>query len=306
MDAKYKQPILGPAYRMIYTKKGNCLIGITGSVNTGKSHTGVWLAWRFSKDFNIEVSLVYSVEDLIHRSLAFIKYKGKPLDLEMFDDIDDVSQWLKDNMEHIYINPGNAVIMDETGALGAYVREFFSMDNKSLAKIIQIWRILRMLVIFIVPEDISLAESTISKFLNLEIQMLGIDAQKNMASCVAYEYFGWNKKTKERMKRRVDGCKHGGRIWVPPLPQEIEEHYESTSKSHKIAALVNMGKEFKMNKPIQVGATKSIWDDVKYVKEHIDEFKNEKGQVTISMIQSKLNVSQSKARMIRSHIKQDA
>lgn len=306
MDVKFERPVIRNGYDMVYNKKGNCLIGITGPVNSGKSHTAVYIGSVFQNNFDLEHSLVYTVRDLIDRSLAFIKYKGKPLNLEMFDGVSNVISWLKENIEYIHISPGKIVIMDETGALGAYVREFFSMDNKTLAKIIQIWRILRMVVIFVVPEDLSLAESTISKFLNIEIKMKGLQKDPDngeYASCVAWTFGAWNKRTRERYRKRIMGCRYGGEIRVPPLYPELSKKYEDVSRTHKIAALVNMGREYKINEPINVGSTKSIWDDINYVKDNIEKFKGEKGTVTIDLIQSGLNVSNNRARLIASNIK---
>lgn len=297
----FTYPVIRDIYRMVYTKKGNCIIGITGSVNTGKSHTAIRIGWMFSKRFNIETSLVYSVENLIDRSLHFIRYKNRSLDFNFVKNIPDIRDWLKENMKDIRVSPGNVIIMDETGALGAYVREFYSMDNKNLAKVIQIWRILRIVCIFVVPEDIRLAESTISRFMNMEIKMIGIRDDGLGANAVANLITGWNKRKKEPYKRRMRGCRNGGFIIVPPLPAEIAEKYETFSRSEKIAALVKMGKEFVAKKE-EMKPKRSIKEHVKYVKEHIEDFKNKKGVVTGGTIQAVLGVSSSTAHVIKQYV----
>ena len=301
MDRKYNKPILRNAYRYVYARKGNCLIGITGRVITGKSHFAIHLGSDFDPKFIMEESLVYSVEELINQSLTFIKYKGKPLTFEFIREIPNTREWLQANIKDIRITPGKVLIFDEAGT-GAYVREFFSKDNKTISKIIQIWRILRMLVIIVVPEDLRLAESTITRFLNIEVFMQRIDDNKKEATCVAWTYQGWNKKTKEPIKRRIKGCRYGGKIHVKPLPKKLADEYEKVSHIYKIEALVQMGKQYKIDKPGEVGATRSIWDDVQYVKSHIADFKNEKGKVTIPMIRARLRVSLHKAQEIRTHV----
>lgn len=295
-------PIISTINHHIYGRKSNCLVGITGSVNTGKSNSAVYIGSRVDKKFKVEESLVYSVENLIDRSLSFIKFKGKKLNLDKIKDVTDIRDWLKTNMDDIYITPGKVIIMDETGALGAYVREFFSMDNKTLAKIIQIWRILRMLCIFVVPEDMKMAESTITKFLNIEIKMLNIDKKEKTASCIAWEYKGWNKKTKEPYRYRLVGCRNGGVIHIPKLHPKILYKYETFSRSEKIGALIDMGREYKVNNINRIKDSKTIYDDIQYVQKNIEQFKNEKGLITVPMIKARLGVSVPKAQQIRAHI----
>lgn len=294
-------PIIRVIYDMIYKKKGNCVVGVTGRVNTGKSHMSVNLGAKTDSKFKLEESLVYSVKDLIARSLSYLKYKGKPLSFEKIEGISDVKQWLQDNMKHITITPGKVVIMDEAGALGAYVREFWSMDNKTLSKIIQIWRVLRMLCVFVVPEDMSLAESTITKFLNIEVKMLGL--QDGYADCIAWKYIGYNKKTREPIRRRVTGCRNAGLIHVRPLPKDLHDAYETFSKSEKIHALIGMGKEYKANEPIEAGRSRTVWDDIEYVRENREKFTNEKGQITTPLIRLNLGISDHKARMIQAQLR---
>ncbi len=295
-----QKPIIRTVNYYIYDKKLNCLVGITGRVGTGKSHMGVHVGWLFGKKFDIKKALVYTVEDLVNRSLSYIKFQGKPMGLDMLKSIGNVKEWLRENIHEIYISPGHVVIFDEAGT-GAYVREFFSQDNKTISKMVQIWRILRMLVIFIVPEDLSLMDSTISKFLNIEIKMLGINEKKNHAECIAWMYMGWNKKKREPIRRRLRGCRYGGSIKVPPLPEDIALEYEAASKVFKIDALVQMGRQYVIDKPHTIAGTKTIWDDVNYVVENSKKFTSVGGKITAEMVQTILGVSLAKARSISQH-----
>jgi len=265
------KPILRNVFRYIHEKKGNCLVGITGRVITGKSWTAVFLGLKFDKKFDVEESLVYTVEQLIDQSLKFIKVKGKPLTFERIKDIKDIDQWLLDNIKRIKIKAGKVIIFDEAGS-GAYVREFFSQDNKAISKLIQIWRFLRLLVIIVVPEDLRLAESTISKFLNIEILMKGI--KKRGAECVAWEYIGWDKRKKEPFKKRLKGCRGIGYIYISPLPDDVAEKYEELSRVYKMKAMIDLGKQYKIQRMDAIGKSRTLWDDIEYVKEHKEEFIN--------------------------------
>ena len=164
-------------------------MGITGPVATGKSHLAVKAATDFDPSFNLKEGLVFSVQDLLNTSLSYIRFKGKPLDADTIKKIPNIRDWLTANMEDIEIKVGKVAIFDEAGT-GAYVREFFSKDNKTLSKMIQIWRILRMLIIVVVPEDLRLTDSTVNRFLNIEVKMLGVDYEKNHATCIAWIYKG--------------------------------------------------------------------------------------------------------------------
>lgn len=301
MSKRFDTPILRSCWYNIYAKKLNCLLGVTGRVGSGKSHLAVKVASSFDPRFDIEENLVYSVEALLKTSLSFIKYKGEPLSREMFEKIPSLVTWLKANVKYIRIKPGRALVFDEAGS-AAYVREFFSQDNKSLAKVLQIWRFLRLLVIIVVPEDLKLADSTVTKFLNMEIKMLGVNHEKNEASCIAWTYTGWNKKTKEHIKKRVKGCRFGGTIFVTPLPDDTAKRYEEISRVHKIHALLEMQMAYVLDKKQDIGKTRSLWDDVQYVKGHLGEFKNAKGDITISKIQARLGISNPKARLVREHL----
>lgn len=301
MEKKYKKPILRNIFKYIYTNKGNCIIGITGRVRTGKSHFAVKLGNDFDSKFKLEDSLVYNVEDLITRTLSFVKIKGKPLTLEEIQKIPNIRDWLKSNIGKFRIRPGKVIIFDEAGT-GAYVREFFSQDNKTISKIVQIWAFLRLLTIVVVPEDLRLAESTLIKFMNLEIQMLGVSHAKRQAQCIAWEHIGWNKKTRDAIKRRVKGCRNKGLITVKPLDEEIGNVYEDLSKAHKLQAIIDMGRQYQVDKVSKVSSTKTIWDDIQHVKKNIEEYKNDRGQITIAGLQAKLGLSYHKASQIRHHL----
>lgn len=251
--------------------------------------------------YDIKNYLCFDVKSVIAKTFHYAKIHGKPITMEMINEIDDVDRWLEEKRNSIVYKPGRCIMFDEAG-VGAYVREFWSKDNKILAKLLQLWRFLRVIVVIVVPVDMSLAESTINRFLNIEIMMVSVNRSKGFAKCVAYEHIGWIKKKKESIRRRVTGCKHGGFIRIKALTREQAEEYIDAMFLSKFGAMLRLAKEYKIFDEMKIGKTKSIWDDVKYVKEHFDEFKSEAKQggiLNTNKIRIKLGVSVQKARDIK-------
>ena len=298
-----KTPIVKDILRDIYVKKSNCMVGITGRVNTGKSHTGVHLAYLCGKKFRLEESLVYTIEQVLKVTLSFIKVKGKPLALEDLRQIEDMEKWLKENIDRMSITIGKAIILDEAGATSAYVRDFFSQDNKTISKMIQLWRFLRMIVIIIVPEDMKLTESTISRFLNYEILMKGPDDTGKFAGAIAWEYIGWNKTSKSPYKERLDGCRFGGYIRVSPLPQAVADEYDNLSRIYKVKALIEMGTDYKVRgkrgKDIE-----PLFDpeSMKYIRDNLSMFQMNNGKLDKSKLIEHFKIGINKATMYKQRL----
>ena len=297
-----QKPIVRSVWNYIYGQGGNCFLGITGMPMKGKSHTAVKLAIQWKDgDIDLDDILVYKVEELLERTFSLIKVKGKPLSLEDFAKIDNMEEYLRENEKHIRIKPGNVIVFDEAGT-GVYVREFFSQDNKTMSKILQVWRFLRMLVIIVVPGDFNIADSTISRFMNLEVIMKSIRRGK-YAKAVAYEYIDWDSRKKKAIKRRLKGCRNGGFIKVEPLSGHWAEDYEKVSKIHKLMVLGNLGKEYVVQKQINIGKSKSILDDVNEVFKHPEIYKNDKDKWDWMLVKDYLQVSVNKAQRIITHIR---
>lgn len=302
MQKKFSKPIIRTIWNYVWQKRMNCLIGITGRVRKGKSLMGFTIGELFDPRFDLDASLVYSMQALIDKSLQYVKIGGKPIDLKKFRNLPDVLEYLKQNRDKILIKRGKVIVLDETAATTAYVREFLSQDNKTISKLIQIWGILGLVVIFVVPEDMKIAESTIQRFLNIEIRMIENYVDKKYSTCVAWEYVGWNKKTKEPYRKRLKGCRYGGLIYVKYLASEKVKQYEEISVVYKIKTMIDMGLQYELDKPLKAGATKTIWDDINYVRTHPKEFENEKGKITVAKIQLGLGVPYHKAAIIRQHL----
>jgi len=240
---RWNRPILRNIYYRIYIKRTNCMIGATGPVGSGKSLLSIVIGIEFCPSFDIEKDVVYSIKDLIDRTFASVKYQNEPLSTEFFKDIDDPEMWLKKNVDNITFNIGKVIIVDEAGE-AAGVRDFFSVSNKILLKTIQMWRFLRLVTIFVVPVDMRLADTTLSKFLDMEIVMHRVDRKNKESVCRTYLYRGWNKRKNQPYRQLTIGCREGGAHHIPFLPVDVVKQYETIAQTKKLLAMINHAKTF--------------------------------------------------------------
>lgn len=235
------QPILRDIYNTVYEEASNCLICITGKVRSGKSHTAVQIARLWDKDFTLEESLVFSVTELYDKAMASIRLHGEPISEEKLNMMD--AEELRKAIAASKPTIGKVIIFDEA-AHGAYVREFLSTENKNLNKLLIIWGILRLVVIFVIPNKVKLADTTIREFLDYEIRMTG--KKKGVwARCRAYKYTGWNERTKMPYREKLVGNTGPGFITVWPLPDDLAAEYWQISWEHKMAAILHSKKTLK-------------------------------------------------------------
>lgn len=283
------------ANEYIYENKSNFLLGITGPVGVGKSHTAVHLGymWR-GKKFKLEESLCYSVEEFLDRSMMAIKIKGKRLNLEYIQSIDDVTKWLNDNRDFIKITPGRVVILDEAGT-AANVREFFSLTSRTLGKILQIFRFLRLFVMFVVPSKMNLADSMIARFLNAEMRV--VSKTRQFAKLVCWEYIGWNEKHNQPIKKRIRGNKRVGWFLVPKMNKYMMGEYENVSRIYKTGHLVDFSKG--LNLPISgIGKRRTLEDIVKDVDNNREKFQNKTGLIDWRLVKYHYKTSRDDAQTI--------
>ncbi len=258
VPTRLDKPLYRNLYRDVYEKSSNAIVAITGKVNTGKSWYGTKIGLNFYKKYDIEKNLVYNVKSLIEISFESIRIRSKPFDLEKLKklSVGEVVVFLKDNIKNIKIKPGRVITFDEAGK-GVYIREFFSQDNKTLSKILMMWRFLRLVVIFIVPEDLKFMEKTITRFANYKIVMRGSPKKIGYAKATIYKITGWNLRQDAPYIRRIQGCVgRRGFIRVAPLSEKVASRYEEISRVEKIAAMAELykgyEKEEKRNKTIDV------------------------------------------------------
>jgi len=303
LPKEWQRPILRDVWKYVYAKRGNCVIGITGRPNTGKSWTADKICIEMKPGSNTDDYLCYNVETIFDKTFQYAQFKGKPMSLKMVQDIRNIDQWLEDNRGYIEFEPGNCIMFDEAG-VGAFVREFFKKGNMMLGKIIQIWRFLRMIVLIVVPGDMSLADSILRRFLNLEICMVDIHPD-GYARAIGYEIIGWDKRKKQPIRRRIRGCRFGGFMKIKPLNNEQAEEYEKAMWHSKFGGMMRMAQEFKVQTEEKVGKTKSIWDDIEHVRTHKDDFQKN-GKWNLNLIKVRLGISVFKARSIKTILEQNA
>ena len=231
-------PILREINRYVIDDRSNILIAITGRVGRGKSHTAVLLSYLWSKKNNPEKTVVFTVDELMQKTLEYIKIDGKSLANTNFDEIEDIRKWLKENSDRIEIRPGRCLIFDEAGT-GAFVREFFSQDNKNISKVVQLWRFLRMVIFIVIPENLGIAERNLRQFTDVEIRMIRVDRRKKEATAIAWEYYDKSDPDNPK-KQRIPGCRYGGKLHIKPLPEAVADEYERISQIHKLAALIEL------------------------------------------------------------------
>lgn len=236
------QPVFREAHSYIYQKKTNFMMVCTGPVGTGKSVTGVTVGYRFSPRFDMRLDIVYSVPQLLERSLESIRYKGRRLDIAKLMSIPELDKWIAENRDDLTVIPGRALVFDETGS-GAFVREFMKLDNRTMAKMVQIWRWLRILIVLVVPVDINLMDSAIIKFLNMELRHIGYPEEKGHAEFVAMLYGKWNRKKREPYKRRIRGCRGQGTIRLESPCDEFLDMYNGISGGSKVGMLMELLKK---------------------------------------------------------------
>ena len=236
-------PFFRDVHNFVFIKKTNCLVTATGDVGTGKSIGSVTIAYKFTKRFDMEKDIVYDVKSLLERSIESIRFKGKRLDMKMLYSVPNLYIWLKENRKHLTVIPGRAIVFDESGA-GAFVRDFMKMDNRTLAKLIQIWRWLRILVIFVCPVNVNLMDSAVIKFVNLEMKFKGYPQEKGYSEFVGLKYGNWNTKKNEPYRRRVLGCRGKGTTKITNISQEFIDKYDQIGGGSKVNMILDLYKNY--------------------------------------------------------------
>ncbi|MBM3304243.1 MAG: hypothetical protein FJY76_04030 [Candidatus Aenigmarchaeota archaeon] len=241
----YNKPILRTVYRYIMIQQGNILIGVTGRVRHGKSHTAIHILKGWNRKLHIKDCLVYTVTELMKRTLTCILIDDKPLSEETymgFKSTDEMNLWLNQMQTEgrMRIKPGRVIVFDEAGA-GVFVRTFFSQDNITISKVVQLWGMLRMLIVVVVPEHMGVAEKNLRQFMDVEIRMQHVYRTYGYATCIAYEYFDKSDPDNPK-KRRISGCKYGGKIKITELSPEDAAEYDRISAVMKVSALLELAR----------------------------------------------------------------
>lgn len=309
----YRKPILNTVYRYIMLDHGNILIGITGRVRHGKSHTAIHVLKRWNEKLQIKDCLVYTVGELMKRTLTCISVDGKSMDEQtymQFKSTEEMNAWLGQMQAEgrMKIKPGRAIVFDEAGA-GVFVRSFFSQDNITISKVVQLWGMLRMLVIVVVPEHMGVAEKNLRQFMDVEVRMHHVYRSQGYATCTAYEYYDKSDPDNPK-KRRVMGCKFGGKIKITRLPQEYEKEYEDISKVMKVSALLELARgkqarESETGAKVGRGVKTNYEDAYKKAREFEQQCKDKKGKWDVSRLQVNAECSYPMARQLKAQLIQE-
>lgn len=309
----YNKPILRTVYRYIMIQHGNIMIGVTGRVRHGKSHTAIHILKRWNRKLRIKDCLVYTVTELMKRTLACILIDDKPLSEETymaFKDTVEMNLWLGQMQAEgrMRIKPGRAIVFDEAGA-GVFVRSFFSQDNITISKVVQLWGMLRMLVIVVVPEHMGVAEKNLRQFMDVEIRMQHVYRAHGYATAIAYEYYDKSDPDMPK-KRRISGCKYGGKIKITKLPPEDAAEYEDISKVMKVSALLELarGKHGKNDKHPDGGGRqpKVPYEEAyKKAREFEQQCRNKKGRWDADRISVNTGAGATMSRQLKAQLEQE-
>ena len=310
------KPIQKVIYKHIIRKQSGMIIGVTGRPNAGKS----WLGNKMIKDWNpklhLQDYLTYEVDNIFEKTFSNLKINGKVMSKEEFNNIADIKAWCRDNINTVSIKQGKALLVDEAGT-SIYNRDFFSPENKAMSKLVQVWRFMRMLVIFVIPERVEFLEKTLREFFDAKIVMTGKNEEEGYASAIMYERKGRNFKD-EPIFARVNGCKHGGFIKVRPFsnnyPEDAKE-YERLSKIYKTQVIMlarrdvleSSGQWVKKNGKRQSDIEEFSIDYVRNWKVLQDADRRSKTgtlKFSVELVQNKYNIGTAKARRIVADLEQ--
>ena len=306
-----EDPIQRVVWKYIMENQGGCVMGITGRANTGKSHTANGIINLWNPELKIEQYICYEPDEVFERTFQNLKLNDRHLSKEEFEKIptNEIKTWCYENISSVKVRPGTAILIDEAGATMSS-RDFFTAENKAISKLVQVWRFMRMLVIFVVPERFEFVEKTLREFMDVKIQMLNIDRREGYARARILERYGRDFKTGDPLFASVEGCKAGGFIRIWPLHPNIAEEYERLSAKFKAtsmllawreAAMANMPKADKrqLNDRFDI---KRTMDEARKVSESLKDIQKKKIVYSIPLIQNKFSISAHTARRIKAQL----
>lgn len=297
-------------WKYIRVRKSGCIIGVTGRPNVGKSWTGnkIILDWDRQP---VEKYLTYDVPNIFQKTFENIYINGKVMSQEEFEKIPNIKEWCKENIKSIKVKPGGSILVDEAGT-SVYNRNFFSAENKAMSKLVQVWRFMRMLVIFVVPERFDYLEKTLREFFDVKVIMTGKDEENGYSKAIVYERFGRNYKGEPTFKR-VTGCRHGGFIKVFPFsnkyPQEAAD-YERLAAIYKVSVMMESRGDVSDSDDKKEKKTNSIEEYMEKARAIRDSLKDYDRRAkrhpiprySIDLIQNQLQIGSPLAKRIRSQL----
>ena len=306
MDIDYKEkesyydsdPIQRIIYKYIIRQKGGCVVGITGRANTGKSHTTRGIIYKWNPRLKLEEFMCYEVDDIFNKTFSNIRINGKSLSKEDIKNIiknEDIREWCKNNIKSVDTSIGSVIMVDEAG-VAIYNRDFFSAENKAMSKLVQIWRFMRMLVIFVVPERFEFVEKTMREFMDMKITMQGIDRVNNWAEAKVVERTSRDWKTGEPIFTPINGNKYGGIVRILPISSGLSDEYDNASSKWKTTLAFTTYKDLfhsddKRSSKVHNTRIDYFLDQARKIKDSlvVENKKTHTNRYSVELVQNNLN-----------------
>lgn len=309
-------PIQRVIFRHIYREQRGCMIGITGRAGFGKTYTANKIIKDWDEDAEPEEYLCHSIDEALEKILLSIKINGRSPTKEEIAAIpqDKIVEWCKDNIDTTSLPIGKPFLIDEAG-VNLYNRNFFSAENKAMSQVVQIWRYMRMLVIFIVAERFSFLEKTMLEFLDLQIIMTKLHRHDGYAEAIVKERYGRNPKGEPAFKN-VLGCRERGHINIISFSRKYPadaKKYRFMEDIFKYSLGIDILKDLqKSNTKIEIKAGKKpreIVDITPYMEEARKVYKvkllNSRKRIIPEQIMNHFGVPTPTARRIKVALEQE-
>ena len=266
-----------PLFRYIYNcaNKYNLLWQqvTTGLPRVGKTRCNIVMAEHCDPRFNV-TKIVFTPK-------------------EFMDVIDDMKR-------------GNAVVFSELG-IAHSSRKWHSFSNLLTNEVLQTFVYQHPIVFFDVP-DFSYIDSQARKIMNAFAE---VQRRSNTPPRMWFNMLSWDRKRgkeyfphpilmmdKQIVKMRSILFKKQP---SPKLLKEFirkEEDYKQSVRKKNRATLKAVEME-------EVNRTRSVQDDMIYVKEHIEDFKNKRGKLDAQLIQADLGLSQFKSTQVKKLVEKE-
>ena len=275
-----KDPLAEEVKRLIYKKNRHALIVITGGTGTGKSYVALKIASNIDKTFNADTL----EERLIFKPEAF----GRAIANEK-------------------LKKGNAIILDEAG-VGLGARDFQTISNKVISKIIQTMRFRNLCVIMTVPnlEWID-AIARRSVHYHIRTKVIDLEAKSTMVKVVRLKYITGKPRPYEFFIRGKDGKKRDP-IWYDLIEDKNTlAKYEELARKFKLGVASSGAKritsftEEKTLSPEEM-RLRTVRNMVKRIKPDWDKIKSVRGgkeSVTTATLMNNYGVSLHMGRQIK-------
>lgn len=185
----------------VYRKNKNLLMIFTGETGSGKSYSALRLAEQINQNFTVD-NVVFTVEDFI-------------------DAVDTARK-------------GDVILFDELG-IGAYRRNWYTMQNKALNYVAQLFRFKNLIVLSTSPFK-KLVDTGLISLYHLQAETVKIFPEKQLCECKIFR-LQYNevmdKMYRHYLKVRTqNGVFALSRFYFKHPSKELAEKYEQKKKQY--------------------------------------------------------------------------